>query len=57
MKVKTLHPFSGVPTGTIGTAEKEEDGTYKITWDLPGRTKPIEDWFDPEEFKRHLVEI
>ena len=57
MKIKTNHSFAGVPAGTTGTAEKEDDGTYKITWDLPGRTKPLVDWFDQDEFKNHLVVI
>lgn len=57
MRIKTLHSFAGVPSNTTGTAEKEDDGTYKVTWDLPNRPRPLIDWFDQEEFDRHLVEI
>lgn len=55
-KVKTKVPFSGVPVGT--TAELELDGDlFKVTWELPNRSKPLVDWFDAEERKRFLEDL
>ena len=61
MKIETLVEFSGVPKGTRGQAEKDEE-LWKITWDLPNfrnkiTKKPIQDWFDEYEFKKYLVTI
>lgn len=57
MKIKTNKEFSGVPKGTTGTAEFEQDsGDWKITWDLP-RSKPLSDWFTEEEFQKYLEKI
>lgn len=65
MKVKTLTEFSGVPKGTTGTAERDED-LWKITWDGIERMglvggkfakKNLEDWFDKEEFDKYLVVV
>jgi hypothetical protein len=61
LKVVSLVDFSGVPKGTIGTAEV--DGKrFKITWDLPNRAvpvvvKPLVDWFSKEDYDRFLKEI
>ena len=55
MRIKTFKEFSGVPKGTTGMAERDDD-LWKITWDLP-RTKPLQDWFDDGEFQAYLEVI
>ena len=58
MKIKTLVPFSGVPEGTTGIAERDPEyhNNWKITWDLE-RSRPLSDWFDQSEFDEYLEEI
>lgn len=63
MKIKTLVEFSGVPINSTGEAIREGD-LWKITWDnltrfggIPFKKKPLEDYFDNEEFKKYLVRI
>jgi len=55
MKVKSKVEFSGVPQGTTGIAEKDENDLYKVTWDLV-RTKPLVDWFNEFEMGKYLEE-
>jgi len=62
IKIKTKRSFSGIEVGTTGTAEIELKATsgrnlYKITWDLPDRSRPLVDWFDQSEFKEYLEVI
>ncbi len=64
MKIRTKREFSGVPAGTTGTAIKDNVSSHgeainlwKITWDLPGRFKPLMDWFDQKEFDMYLEKI
>lgn len=61
LKIKSLVEFSGVPKGTTGIAEREDD-LWKISWDdikvlrgIPFKRRPIQDWFDDDEFKKYLV--
>lgn len=61
MKIKTTAEFSGVPKDTIGEAEKDGD-LWKITWlgitKLFGdKRRPLEDWFNQNEFDKYLVKI
>jgi hypothetical protein len=53
MRVRTKVDFSGVHSGTTGIAEKETDGTWKITW-TQNKSKEIEDWFTQSEFDKYL---
>lgn len=60
-KIKTLRHFSGVPAETTGTVT----GMYAcgnsfgldITWDLPGRARPLVDGFSKDEYEQFLQEI
>jgi len=57
--IRTTVAFSGVPAGTTGTvvrADKDhrEGWTVAIAWDLPGRGKPLVDWFSKDEFDRWI---
>jgi hypothetical protein len=70
-RIQTLVQFSGVPQGTFGEvinfdlavnrshqADPTEGGyTLVIQWELPGRTKPLVDWFSREEYARFLREV
>jgi len=61
-RLRSLVAFSGVPQGTTGTvvsADPAGDGGYDlaIRWDLPGRTRPLVDWFSRDEYERYLEEI
>jgi hypothetical protein len=39
-------------------ADPGEGGyTLAIQWDLPGRAKPLVDWFTKSEYEQFLVEI
>lgn len=60
MKIKTLVEFSGVPKGTTGIAERD-DNLWKITWDniqvirgMPLKKRELQDWFDQQEFDKYL---
>ena len=62
--VVSLREFSGVPEGTKGKvlgADKmgrhPEEWDAKIQWDLPGRFKPLVDWFTKGEYERYLKEV
>jgi hypothetical protein len=52
MRIKSKVAFSGVPKGTTGFVEKDED-LWKITWELY-REKPLVDWFNEWEFNQYL---
>jgi len=58
MIVKSLVEFSGVPKGTTGICENDNDreASKKVTWDLD-RSKPLVDWFNEWEFKKYLEVI
>ena len=63
MKIKSLIEFSGVPKGSTGIAEKDDD-LWKITWDdirvfygIPFIKRQLVDWFDEYEFKKYLEPI
>jgi len=63
LKVKSLVEFSGVPKGTVGTIEKDEE-LWKVSWDsilvfrgIPFKKRPLQDWFNDEEKKQYLVAI
>lgn len=54
MKIMTKVAFSGVPEGTTGAAERDND-LWKIIWDLDrGTAKPLVDWFSDSEFNQYL---
>lgn len=57
-RIRTRVPFSGVPKGTTGTVLEPDDElvTLPIQWDLPGRTRPLVDWFSRWEYERYLEE-
>jgi len=66
MRIKTTIEFSRVPKGTTGTAEKDPAyfNNWKVTWDgietfrgMPFKKRPLEDWFNQEEFDKYLVVI
>jgi hypothetical protein len=57
-RIRTRIAWSGVPAGTTGRVVRAdnsytESGRHAlvIRWDLPGRAKPLEDWFDEIEFQ------
>ena len=58
-RIKTLVAFSGVPKGTAGIVLEptDEPVTLPIQWDLPGRIRPLVDWFSKWEYERYLLEI
>lgn len=60
-RIKTLVAFSGIAAGTFGQviqADPTEGGyTLAIQWELPGRAKPLVDWFSREEYERFLREV
>jgi len=60
-KIRTRVEFSGVLTGTTGhdlRADPSPAGyTVGIQWDLPGRTKPLVDWFTKDEYDQYLEEL
>ena len=62
--IATLREFSGVPAGTKGKVIKQDDIGVKlekcsvaIEWQLPGREKPLVDWFTKGEYGRYLKEV
>ncbi len=58
-RIRTTVAFSGVPKGTTGVALEPDDElvSLPIQWDLPGRTRPLVDWFTKWEYERYLEEI
>jgi hypothetical protein len=58
LKIRTKVNFAGVPKGTTGIAEPDEDvkGIWKITWEQ-GRHREIEDFFNQREFDQYLEKI
>lgn len=60
-RIQTLVAFSGVPQGTVGQVLQADPGeggyTLAIQWELPGRAKPLVDWFRQGEYERFLREI
>ena len=56
-RVRTTIAFSGVPKGTTGVVLEPDDNTLPIQWDLPGRTRPLVDWFSKWEYQKYLEEI
>lgn len=62
IQIRTTVEFSGVPKGTAGTVARADqssrDGyTVAIQWDLPGRDRPLVDWFGKAEFERYLERL
>ena len=60
----TLTEFSGVLAGTKGKVirqnnmgRKLEECSVAIEWQLPGREKPLVDWFTKGEYGRYLKEV
>jgi hypothetical protein len=56
MKIRTKREFSGVPASTTGEATRDRN-LWKITWDLPGRIKPLVDWFSQDEFEMYMEAV
>jgi len=58
-RVRSRIAFSGVPKGTTGIVLEPDRKlvTLPIQWDLPGRSKPLVDWFSKSEYKDYLEEI
>jgi hypothetical protein len=58
-RIRTTIAFSGVPQGTTGTILDPDDElmTLPIQWDLPGRARPLVDWFSKWEYEKYLEEI
>jgi len=60
-RIATLVDFSGVPQGTTGRVLRADQagGGYHlaIAWDLPGRSKPLVDWFNRREYYFYLKEL
>jgi hypothetical protein len=58
--IRSLVEFSGVPKGTVGKVVQIDElaGGYDIVveWFLPGRGKPLRDWFSKDEFEKYLIE-
>ena len=59
-RIRTKVAWSGVPEGTTGRVVRADNSYTEsgrlalvIRWDLPERSKPLEDWFDANEFQ-HL---
>ena len=55
-KIRSLQQFSGVPKGTTGVMEKDDNDLWRVTWDLE-RSKPLVDWFNEWEVKKYLEGI
>lgn len=62
-RIRTKIAWSGVPAGTTGRIVRADNSYTEsgrlalvIRWDLPERCKPLEDWFDANEFQ-HLEVI
>ena len=58
-RVRTRVAFSGVPQGTTGVVLVPDDHpvSLPIRWDLPGRARPLVDWFSRQEYERFLEEV
>lgn len=59
VRIQTTVEFSGVPkatTGTVTRADPAGENRYAVAiqWDLPGRAKPLTDWFSQTEFEKYL---
>ena len=59
-RIRTKIAWSGVPAGTTGRIVRADNSYTEsgrlalvIRWDLPALPKPLEDWFDVNEFQ-HL---
>ena len=57
--IRTTVAFSSVPKGTTGLILEPTDKlvSLPIQWDLPGRTRPLVDWFTRWEYEKYLEEI
>jgi hypothetical protein len=62
-RIRTKIAWSGIPAGTTGRIVRADNSYTEsgrlalvIRWDLPERSKPLEDWFDANEFQ-HLEVI
>lgn len=63
IKIRSLVEFAGVPKGSTGIAEWDEElNHYLITWDSEKRWfgtkyKALQDGFDKGEFEKYLEKI
>ena len=62
--VVSLRGFSGVHEETKGTVigidkmgRYPEEWDVKIQWDIPGKLKPLVDWFTKGEYEMYLKEV
>ena len=55
--IRTRIAWSGVPRGTEGKVIEVDGKLLMIEWKLPGRDKPLVDWFTEAEYAGFLEEV